>query len=243
MKELTLVTVQSQLTGQQKLLVDEGTIEEINKLATQPDYGAEFLESYLDHLNVLADSPRNNHTQYLNAIKFFSLVECGNSLTDAYVKVFPERYEKRKKGNPEPDKGKEMMRGEASRYNGSRLVSEIRRVATVPVQLIHRHLLHEAILTTAELMTTARSEMVRAKAADTLIRELKPAEDQTLKIEVEDGATSVIQELANATQALAAKQHEAVMSGGVKMKEIAGAKIFREEEEDIIEGEATEVHD
>ena len=44
MKELTLVTVQSQLTNQQKLLVNEDTIEEINKLATQPDYGEEFLD-------------------------------------------------------------------------------------------------------------------------------------------------------------------------------------------------------
>jgi len=242
MKELTLVTVQSQLTGQQKLLVGEETIEEINKLATQPDYGAEFLESYLDHLNVLADSPRNNHGQYLNAVKFFSLVECGNSLTDAYVKVFPERHERRAKGNPDKENVKQLLRGEASRYNGSRLVSEIRRVATVPVQLIHRHLLHEAILATAELMTTARSEMVRAKAADTLIRELKPAEDQTLKIEVEDGSTSVIQELAAATQALAAQQHEAVMSGGVKMKQIAAAKIYRDDTE-IIEGDVTEVDD
>jgi len=241
MKELTLVAVQSQLTAQQKLLVDEGTIEEINKLASQPDYGAEFLESYLDCLNVLADSPRNDHAQYLNAMKFFSLVEAENSLTDAYVKVFPERLERRAKGNPDKENVKQLLRGEASRYNGSKLVSEIRRVATIPVQLIHRHLLHESILVTADLMHNARSEMVRAKAADTLIRELKPQEDTTLKIEVDDGSTSVIQELANATQALAAQQHEAVMAG-VPLKQIAASKIFTADEE-TIEGEVTPVND
>ena len=241
MKELTLATIQSQLTKSQKLLVGEETLEEINKLAKNPDYGEEFLESYLDHLNVLAEAPRNNHTQYLAAVKFFSLVEAGNSLTDAYVKVFPERYERRERGHrgKTPDEVKQLLRGEASRYNGSRIVTEIRRVATTPVQLVHRHLLHEAILETARMMTTAKSEMVRQKAADTLIRELKPAEDQVLKVEVDDGSSSVIEELRRATQELAAEQHQAVMAG-VPLEQIAKAKIYSADEE-IIEGEATVV--
>lgn len=241
--ELTLATIQSQLTKTQKLLVSEETVDEINKLATDPEYGAEFLQSYLDHLNVLADAPRNNHVQYLHAIKFFSLVEAGNSLTDAYVKVFPERFARREEGNPNknPDEVRQLLRGEASRYNASRLVNEIRKVATIPVQLIHRHLLHEAILVNAQLMLTARSEMVKQKAADTLIRELKPSEDSVLQIKVDDNTTSVIEELRKATQELAAEQHEAIMAG-VPIKKISSAKIFTEEEE-IIEGEAVEIED
>lgn len=232
MKELTLVTVQSQLTSQQKLLVNEETLEEINKLATQEDYGEEFLESYLNHLNVLADSPRNTHTQYLNAIKFFSLVEAGNSLTDSFIKVFPERFEQAKRTSRDEESGKELVRGNASRYNSSKMVNEIRRVATIPVQLIHRHLLHQAILESADLMLNAKSEMVRQKAADTLIRELKPQEDSVLKIEVDDGSKSVIEELALRSQELAAKQHEAVMAG-VPLKQISQAKIFTQEVEDV----------
>ena len=245
MNELQLSTIQSQLTKSQKLLVTDDTVEEINKLATNPDYGPEFLESYLDMLNVLAEAPRNNHTQYLNAVKFYSLVEAGNTLTDAYVKVFPERFEKRTQGNrgKTPDEVKALLRGEASRYNGSKLLAELRRVSTIPVQLIHRHLLHDAILQTATLMKEAKSEMVRQKAADTLIRELKPAEDSVLQIKVDDNSTSVIEELRKATQELAAKQHEAILAG-VPVKQIASAPLFGVEDEgDIIEGEATEVED
>ncbi len=233
MNELTLSSIQSQLTKVQKLTVGEETVAEINKLATESDYGPEFLESYLDHLNVLAEAPRNNHTQYLNAIKFFSLVEAGNSLTNAYVKVFPERFDKREKGNrgKTPDEVKQLLRGEASRYNGSKLISEIRRVATIPISLIHRHLLHEAILETANLMTNAKSEMVKQKAADTLIRELKPAEDAVLSIQVDDGSISVIESLRLATQELAAKQHQAILAGA-PVKQIAQAKIIIDEELD-----------
>ena len=232
MNELSVELVHSQLTAQQRLTVSEETIEDINRLAADPDYGEEFMDTYLTHLQVLADAPKNNHTQYLNAMKFFSLVEARNSLTNAYIKVFPERYEDRRKGRTD-ETAKDLMRKEASRYNGSKLVNEIRRVAGMPVQLVHRHLMHEAILETANLMKNAKSEMVRAKAADTLIRELKPAEEQTLNVKVEDGSTSVIDDLRKATQELAAQQHEAVMAG-VPIKQITAARIYSDDD-DIID--------
>ncbi|MCP4487719.1 MAG: hypothetical protein GY820_10445 [Gammaproteobacteria bacterium] len=233
MTELSLEVVESQLPTQQRLLVNENTIKEINKLAQDPDYGEEFLTSYLDHLQILSDNPKNNHRQYLVAIKFYSLVEAGNSLTDAYIKVFPERYEARRKNHDEPDKT--IMRGEASRFNASKLVNEIRDVAAMPVKLIHRHLLHEAILENAVIMRTAKSEMVRQKAADTLIRELKPTEDATIKVDVQDNTTSIIDELRKATQELASEQHKSVMAG-VPLKKIAAARIF-DKDEDIIDVE------
>lgn len=220
---LSLDLVQSQLKPRQKLLVGEETIQEIQKLAEDPDYGPEFLDCYVDHLNILKENPKRNHDQYLRAVKFFSLVEADNSLTDAYIKVFPERYVARQRNSDDPTKT--IMRGEASRYNGSQMVSEIRRVATIPISLIHRHLLHKAILKTAELMDSARSEMVQQKAADTLIRELKPAEDNTLNINVEDGSTSVIEELRKATEKLAAQAHRSVMAG-VPLKDIAEGSII-----------------
>lgn len=231
MNELTLATVSSQLTSQQKLLISQETIDEINKLANDPEYGEEFLQSYMEHLKVLADAPKNTHRQYVNAVKFFSLVEAGNTLTDAYIKVFPDRYEARREYEDE-DAGKEIIRKAASRYNGGKMVNDIRRVASIPVQLIHRHLLHEAILENANLMKTARSEMVRQKAADTLIRELKPAEDATINVKVDDGSGSVIQELHKATVALAAEQKKAVLAG-IPMKSIAAARIYESDDEII----------
>lgn len=238
MNELSLDVVQSQVGSKHRLLVDQDTVDEINRLAEDPDYGPEFLQSYLDCLSVMADAPKNNHTQYLNAMKFFSLVEAGNTLKDAYIKVFPDRYDARCKSYPNDDETRDkIIRGEASRYNSSKLVSEIKRVATIPVHLVHRHLLNEAIIQTAKMMLEARSEMVRQKAADTLIRELKPNEDAELKVGVSDETKSVIDELRKATQELAAAQKEAVMAG-VPMKQIAAARIFQSDDE-IIDVEPT----
>jgi len=236
MTELTLETVHSQLPAQQRLLVSEATIAEVNKLATDPDYGEEFLEAYLQYSTILTDSPRTSHAQYLHAVKFFSLVEGGNSLTDAYIKTFPERFEHRSKNHDDPKK--KIMRGEASRYNGTKIVNELRRLSGISVHLIHRHLLHEAILESAKLMRNAKSEMVRQKAADTLIRELKPLEENTLNVKVEDNATSVIAELQKATKSLAAEQYKSVMAG-VPLKTIAASRLLDSDEE-VIEGECSD---
>lgn len=224
--------VVTQLSKKQKHLITDETIDEINKLAEDPDYGPEFLQTYVDHLNVIKVAGRHTPVHYLNAIKFFCLVEADNSLTDAYIKVFPERFEHRSRNETDPKKKKNLMRGEASRYNRSVLLNEIRKVAAIPVQLIHRHVLHEAILTQAELMRSARSEMVRQKAAACLITELKPAEDHTINVNVEDGAKSVIEELRQATEKLAAAEHQSVMAG-VPLERISEAKIIDVEVEEV----------
>jgi len=219
--DVSVELVTSQLRPRQQLLITEETIEEIQKLAEDPDYGEEFLDCYVDHLNVLKDNPKRNHDNYLEAVKFFSLVEGGNSLTDAYIKVFPHRFSKRTRGSGD----KKIMRGEASRYNNTQLVNEIRKVATIPVQLIHRHLLHEAILSQAKLMRTAKSEMIRQKAGEVLIRELKPTEDQVISVKVDDGSKSVIEELRQAAENLAIAEDRSGRAG-VPIKQIAESVII-----------------
>ena len=238
-KELSLDVVQSQLKPQQRLTVSQDTLDEINELAQNPEYGPEFLDAYLDHLNIFKDNPKRSHTQYLSAIKFFSLVEADNTLTDAYIKTFPHRYDDRKQNYSFEERVPSIMRGEASRYNGSMLVNEIRRVAAIPVQLIHRHVLHEAIIEQAILMRSAKSEMVRQKAGATLIAELKPAEEHVLQVKVDDNAGSVISDLHKAAVALAAAEFKSV-TGGVPLVDIANSDIITVDCEVLEEEEVSE---
>lgn len=236
--ELTLELIHSQMKPNQRQTVDENTLKEIHKLAEDPDYGEEFLHTYLDHLNIFKELPGRSHTQFLSAIKFFSLIEADHSLVDAYIKVFPERFTQRNANTSQEQSGKELLRGEASRYNKSLLVSEIRRVATIPIQIIYRHVLHEAIMNQAELMRSAKSEMVRQKAGATLITELKPAEEQILSVKVEDGSKSAIEELRLAAEALAIAQQQSV-NAGVPLNDISATKIYTSYEDitDVIENE------
>lgn len=230
--KVDLQVLESQLSNRQKNMLSEDTIEELKKLSEDPDYGQEFLDCYKDHLNILNDNPKYTSKNYLCAIKFFSLIEAGNSITDAYIKVFPERFKRRL------DRGqkKEDITGEASRYNATALVNDIRKVAGIPVNLIHRHLLHESILEQANLMRTARSELVRQKASACLIAELKPTEDHVLNVKVEDGAKSAIQALHEATEKLVLKEQNSIKSG-VPIKDIIEAKIVHPQKEEFDDSE------
>ena len=119
------------------------------------------------------------------------------------------------------------------------LVNEIRKVAAIPVHLIHRHLLHEAILEQAKLMRSASSEMVKQRAGATLIEQLKPMEDQVLNVKVEDNTGSVIEDLRNAAKSLAEAEYKSVQAG-VPLKDIANSDIITVDCEVIDEDEAVE---
>jgi hypothetical protein len=230
--KLDLGVLQSQLSNKQKNMINEGTVQELQKLCDDPEYGEEFVDCYKDHLNILKENSKYTSNGYMSAIKFFSLVESGNSLTDAYIKVFPERLQRRlNRGQLKTD-----ITGEASRFNGTALVNEIRKVAGIPINLIYRHLLHEAILEQAKLMTGARSEMVRQKAGETLIKELKPTEDHVISVKVEDGTKSAIQSLREAAERLAIQETQSTQAG-VSLRTIIEGKIITNLDEEIIEVE------
>jgi len=218
--KLSIDVLRSQLSTKQRNMISDDTVEELAKLAEDPDYGEEFLDTYRDHLNILSSNSKYTSKGYMSAVKFFSLMEAGNSITDSYITVFPERFKAR------VDRGQEKkdITGEASRYNATALVNEIRKVATIPVQLIHRHLLHEAILEQADIMRHGKSEFVRQKASEVLIKELKPLEENVISIQVEDGAKSAIASLQEATERLVVREQQSIQAG-IPIKSIIEAKI------------------
>jgi len=229
-QELTLSQVKAVLPHRQAKLVTQDTIDEINKLARDPEYGVDFLDLYRDHLNILVQDQRRNSDKYLQAIKFFYLVEGGLTLTDAYILVFPERFEARMASKK--DFVKADITSEASRFNATKMLNDIRKAATVPIQLIHRHTLYEAIAVEANIMRTAKSELVRQKAAAHLIDVLNPIEEQTLNIQVEDGSKSAIEELRLATSRLASAQFDRIHSG-TPVKDIAESVVVTIEAERV----------
>lgn len=220
---LELQTLQAQL-GKKGKLITQDTVDELNRLVEDVDYGTEFLDSYINYFNILDKDDKWSTPKYMNAMKFFTLVEAGHTATDAYCKVFTERLEARyARGERKSDMG-----GEASRYNASQLVNEIRKVANVSVKLIHRHTFHKAIVGTEQLaFDPSVSPAVRQKALETLIRELKPDEKSEISIEIKND-TSAIDELRKATEALVLEQRRSI-EAGMSVKYIAESQVVEAE--------------
>jgi len=221
---LTLELLQDSLGKKKGNLISQETVDELNLLAANSDYGEEFVDAYKQYFNVLDKNGSWSTPKYMNAMKFFILIESDHSIVDAYVKTFPERLEARhERGESKKDIG-----GEASRYNASALVNEIRKVATIGIKLTHRFMLTDALDVTHKLMNDRNvSPAVRQKAAETLIRELKPDDKTEISIEIKNDV-SAIEELRRATEQLVLAQMESIKAG-VAVKYIA--------ESNIIEGE------
>jgi hypothetical protein len=223
---LELEILQDQLGKKKGSLVTQETVDELNKLVDDPDYGEEFLDAYSQYFNVMEKNSQWSTPKYMNALKFFVLVEANHTAVDAYVKVFPERLAARHARN----ETKRDMGGEASRYNASALVNEIRKVANISVKLVHRHTFHDAIAVTAKMMYDNNvSPAVRQKAAEVLIRELKPEEDKQINVTVTNEG-SAIDELRKATEALVMEQRRS-MEAGIAVKWIAESNIIEAEVE------------
>lgn len=225
-EKLELDFLKAQL-GKKAKGVTQETIDEIQHLVSDPEYGPQFLETYVDYFNVM-DNNKWGLNKYMQAMKFFTLIEGGHSAIDAYIKVFPERLKSRLANGGT----REQMSGEASRYNNNQIVNEIRKVSAIGIQLSHRHLLHEALDTQAQLMRTARSELVRQKASETLIRELKPQEDTKIQLDVAVNERDTLDSLRDATEKLVLAEEQSIKAG-LAVKFIAENKIIEAVIEEI----------
>jgi len=208
-------------------LVSDELVDELNTIIEDPEYGEQFKEEFLTHANILEHNSNWSLVKYKNAIKFFSLVQQEMTLVDAYCTVFPERL----KARYARGESKLNMGGEASRYNASELVNKIRQQALVPLHLVNQGLLQQAINKQAQLMMSAKSELVQQKAAETLIRELRPPETSKIELDIGVKQSDTIADLRKAAEDLAMAQLNNIKAG-VAVKEIAESRIIDAEIED-----------
>jgi len=160
--------------------INQSTIDEINKLVEDPDYGEEFKSSMVTYTSVLSGKDKWSFKMYMEATKFFSLRAMGMSQIDSYAKVFPERLQVRL------DSGfdKNILRGEAARYDGNKLVNAIREQSQVPFHLRNQGAAQDALNQLISLMYTARSDVAKVSAATAVLKETRPPEAQKIELQV-----------------------------------------------------------
>jgi uncharacterized protein (DUF4415 family) len=145
----------------------------------------------------------------------------GDKSSTAYSKVFPDRYQNLiSKGT-----SASQIACYADNYGNNALVTKIMEQTLVPTHILNAGVYQEAINTQAELMRTAKSEMVRQKAAESLIANL--AAPATSKVEIDIGySNDVVEDLRATTKALAQQQLKMILNGQASAKEIAHSEIL-----------------
>jgi hypothetical protein len=179
-----------------------------------------FRDNTLTYASVLTTG-KYSLAAYVNAVKYVSLRLMGDKASTAYSKVFPDRYQNL------IDKGTSasQIASFADNYGKTGLITKIMEQTMVPTHILNAGIYQEAINVQADLMTSAKSEMVRQKAAESLMTNL--AQPVTAKLEVDVSYNNdVVEDLRATTRALAQQQLKMIMNGQASAGEIARSEIL-----------------
>ena len=95
----------------------------------------------------------------------------------------------------------------------------------VPTHILNAGIYQQAINVQADLMQNAKSELVRQKAAESLITNLKAPDIAKVEIDV-NYTNDVVEDLRATTRALARQQLKSIIGGQSTAKEVAHSEII-----------------
>jgi len=186
-----------------------------------------FRDNALTYSSVLSTG-KHSLSAYVNAVKFVSLRLIGDKASTAYSKVFPDRYQNLINKNASAS----YIASFADNYGKTGLITKIMEQTMVPTHILNAGVYQEAINVQAELMHTAKSELVRQKAAESLMSNLTaPA---AAKVEIDIGySNDVVEDLRATTKALAQQQLKMILNGQSSAKEVAHSEIIAKKVEPV----------
>jgi len=174
----------------------------------------ELFEDVISYTKVISEG-KYSIVEYVNAVRYVTYQMMGYTNRQSYLKIFTD------KANIDRDTIDKFV----NKYNKSKLVLELQKIATVPLYLTHHHLLNKAVAKQAELLD-AKSEMVQHLAAKELCNLLAPPEENHMSIDVNIKKDTTVQDLESTLFKLAEKQVELIGSGKSTNKDIAEMNII-----------------
>jgi hypothetical protein len=207
-----------------KKAVTPALVDQLNNLTDcEPEVAEAIRENFLSYTKVLQDG-RFKAEDYLSAVKFVSFKLMGYSNQDAYFRAFPDRHAKLVADGREPQE----IAAYVSMYSKGKLVNLILEQTLVPTWVLNQDVYQRAINVLATEMTTARSEMVRVTAANSILQHLKKPEAAGPLINIDQRENSGVTELTGVLKQLAQQQLQLIQEG-VPTKDIAAQRIIEVE--------------
>lgn len=226
---ITLDQLKVAMPKRQARNATQGMCDKLNKLVTEPEERELFRENLLGLSHILQD-PNTKLDSYIYAVKFVSYKMMGMTNEKAWIKTFPDRYQRLM------DSGKSHghLRATVSGYWRSKIVSQVYEQAMIPVYIVNADVFQEAVTTQAQLMTDPKvSDKVRSDAANSLMTHLKPPEAKKLELDVAVKEDDSLRDLRRAVTDLAIAQKKTIESGGSTALDIAESRLINGESERI----------
>ena len=225
--DLTVEQLKKLMPARQKQNVTQSFVDNLNQMVVEPEFREHFRENILGYIDVLQD-PNTSLKGYIRAVKYVSYKLMGDSNQEAWMKTFPERFQRL----VDEEKPEAYIRSLVCAYNKGQLVNRILEQSMVPTWVLNQDKFQKAINTQAELMMLAKSEKVRTDAANSLLTHLRQPEATKVSVDVTVKQEDSIGEMRRTVIELGKAQAEAIRLG------IGNAKTVAESE--IIEGEVVD---
>lgn len=205
--------------------VGDNVLQYINGLILDdPELNDNLRDDLISYTSVLQQG-RFKIYEYITAVRYVSFRLLGDTSITAYIKTFPDRYQDWiNKGIDERD-----ITSKITGYKNSKLVGLIMAQTMTPVHVMNKDYYQDALNVQRELMLGANSEMVRMKAADSILAQLKPPEIQKIELDIGMKDDPAIDELNRTMTQLAEQQKQMIAGGHMSAKQIAHSKILSEE--------------
>jgi len=226
---LTLDTLRATMPKRMRSNINQSLVDKLNKLVSDPDERVMFRENLLSYTHVLQD-PNVKLEAYVHAVRYVSYKLMGMSNQDAWIKTFPDRYQRILNDG----KSDLHLRATVSGYNKNKIVATVYEQALIPVHVLNADIFQKAVTTQAQLMTDPNvSDKVRSDAANSLMTHLKPPEARKLSLDIAVAEDDSLRELRHAVTELAQAQRKAIESGVEDAKRIAESKLITTEYERV----------
>lgn len=235
-KRLELNTVKALLPKGTRAMVTEELVDKLERFNEDPLLVDSFKENFLTYINVMK-SGKYKIDDYLYAVKFVSHKLLGDSDINAYAKAFPERYERLIAEGLD----RSQMGAYVTAYRKNKLVIQIMEQTLVPSHVLNAPMYQEALNVQYDLMMNARSEMVRMKAAESVLEHTKQPEVSKLDIKIGlDAEGKDRQDKLYNQMAEIAKNQQIMLQNGARLEDIQKLNIRTAE---VIDAEVDDEED
>ena len=192
----------------------------LNTIIIDPQVAQAFRDNFVSYTNVLKEG-KFKLESYMDAVAYVSFKLMGYTDRECYQRTFPNRYaELVAKGTSAKD-----IAAYVSAYNRGILVNKVLEQTLIPTYVLNQDVYQKAINTQADLMLNGKSEMVRMKAADSILNHLKRPEAAKVEISMGIKDSQEVDDLKAAMAQLAANQR-ALIAQGTTTKDIAHQRII-----------------
>lgn len=240
---MTLDELKGALPPRQKKLVTQGVVDIFNAL--ESDEGEEFAEHYKQNfvsMSTVMSNANYDVKDYVNSVKFVAYKLLEHTDIDAYRYTFPDRYERLMEKWIVTGLSIEEIRGQkispfVTAYRKNEIVVKVMERSLVASRIFNAPMFQEALNVNASLMYTARSEMVRQAAADSILKYTENKEAQKIELEIGVKGQDEVTALRTEMNRLAQEQQAGIQGGSVTSVDIAHSKLLHE----VIDVEAEEV--